>query len=501
MTSKLTVFPDTNLFLQCKPLEELDWNLIGHADDVDVLITRPVQSELDALKANGNTRQASRSRTASSLLAQLLHAPEDGLVLRRQPTVRLKIALGLRPDPSVTEQLNYDHKDDQLVGIALGFQKSNPQESVSLVTYDNGPMFSARSVGLPFKQLPEEWLLPPELNDAAKREAALRKELERLQNSEPKFEIRLENATERAYELTYKIFEPLSAGEEEKLLGMVFERNPEATDFGPKEPSETVIVQNVLAKAINGEIKEAFTPATTEQIETYKTRYVEWREKCRSFLRDVHDQLNKRLPLPTIMPLIKNIGSRPADDALVELCAEGNFKIARINTDKNVDDLEKDETDTLLAFPRPPIAPQGVRKRIKSRSLFTDSVDASIRHQRFLETIPSFRSGPATKDPNAFYWQRGLRDEVPVTKLSLTCEQWRHAREAEDFTVGLRFQQELGIHCGRLTVSVHAANLSNPATKSWSVKISVLNTSPLEEVEKLILELSTPTSTIQLGRF
>lgn len=493
MASTLTVFPDTNLFLQCKPLEELDWSLIGHEGDVDVIITRPVQSELDVLKAKGNTRQASRSRAASSLLARFLDASADVLTLKEQPRIRLKIALNLRPDPTVVGQLDFDHKDDQLVGIALMYQKERPQESVCLVTYDNGPMFSARAVDLPFKRVPGEWLLPPELDEAAKREAALNGELERLRNSEPKFEIRLDGADEKNYEITYNIFGSLSAQEEKDLLEKVFARYPEATDFGPKEPSERVIAQSEWMRTMHGETKEVFTPASPENIEFYKTRYAEWREKCRSYLRDVHEQLNKRLALPTINPVIQNTGSRPAEDALVELVANGHFKIARIGTDQESRVSGKDDdAETLLAFPQPPRAPQGSLRQVKRRSLLSFGESAALQpiSRSLSEFLSPTLNVPRVKDPNKFYWNGRVRDEAPVSKLSLNCEQWRHAREEEDFSVRLSFQKEEACHRGRLTVSVHAANLSNPVTKSWVVKISVVKISPFEEIEKQIEELS-----------
>jgi PIN domain len=506
MTKTLTVFPDTNLFLQCKPLRELDWRLIGHQGDVNVIITRPVQAELDALKAKGNTRQASRSRTASALLAELLDAPEDGLVLRQDPTVRLRMALDLRHDPAATDRLNYDSKDDQLVGIALAFHKANTEEPVALVTYDNGPLFSARSVQLPFKKIPEEWLLPPELDDGAKREAALKKELERLQNSEPKFEIRLEGATEKGYEFNYELFQPLSPEESETLLAEVFERYPEATEFGPKEPYEKTVNRHGPAIALHlyGEEKEVFTPATAEQIENYKKRYAEWKDACRGYLQDIHKDLNKRLTWPSLIPLIANNGSRPADDALIEIEAKGSFAIAR-PSDKCDEDQSDNEASGQSTFPRPPIAPKGHLQRVRPPSPF--SLSAGLAAGQILSpsrdhldrVLSSLHSTPTPKDPNAFYWQAGLKREFPVSKISLKCEQWRHARKEEAFTVGLRFRQELGIHAGSLIVSVHAANLSSPAKKTWPVKIVVEATSPLAEVKRQVEELSKPDTRFRLN--
>lgn len=43
MVSTLYLFPDTNLFIQCRPLEELDWTQWSAFDQVHLIVSRPVQ--------------------------------------------------------------------------------------------------------------------------------------------------------------------------------------------------------------------------------------------------------------------------------------------------------------------------------------------------------------------------------------------------------------------------------------------------------------------------
>lgn len=491
MTNILSVFPDTNLFLQCKPLSEVDWTLLGQQGDIELLVTRPVQTELDSLKSKGNSRQASKSRSAATLIAKLLDAPEQGLILKNNPTVRLRMVRAMRQDPTATDDLNYDSRDDQLVGIALAFKKAHSGAAVMLLTYDNGPMFSARAVGLPFKRIPDEWLLPPELDDAERREIALKAELERYKKSEPNFEVSLLNMNGQAFELTFTIYSALAENEINSLLTRVFVRYPEATDFGPSEPWEEVVENGPLAMAIYGEEKEVFTPASSEQIEHYKRRYAEWKEVCRRYLIDIHRTLNQRLDWPTLTTRITNIGSRPADDALVELEAKGALYVER---PRRRDDKGEDQLPTETPkFPLPPTVPSGSRKRIKRASLFpsygTSDVLASLSvGQRNYDTVAPLRNFQTSRDPNNFYWKDGTQ-ELPVRYLSLTCAQWRHAREPEDFTTGLRFPREAGSHSGSLTVSVHAANLTNPTRKTFPIRVTVAETSPHAEIVKLIDEL------------
>jgi hypothetical protein len=47
------LFPDTNVFVQCRPLEELDWSSWRELDEVHLVVSRPIESEIDAHKNRG----------------------------------------------------------------------------------------------------------------------------------------------------------------------------------------------------------------------------------------------------------------------------------------------------------------------------------------------------------------------------------------------------------------------------------------------------------------
>jgi hypothetical protein len=46
----LYLFPDTNFFMQCQPPEQLDWSNYAAYQEVQVLVSRPVQKDVDRLK-------------------------------------------------------------------------------------------------------------------------------------------------------------------------------------------------------------------------------------------------------------------------------------------------------------------------------------------------------------------------------------------------------------------------------------------------------------------
>ena len=54
----LYVFPDTNLFIQCRPLNELDWSLWPDSSEIHLVVTRPVQREIDGQKTVATTASA-----------------------------------------------------------------------------------------------------------------------------------------------------------------------------------------------------------------------------------------------------------------------------------------------------------------------------------------------------------------------------------------------------------------------------------------------------------
>jgi len=122
--------------LQCNPLENVDWSAFSGYARIDVVLCRPVQSEIDALKDGGNSRLVKRARLTSTI-RELVSAPKE--LRKGAPTVRLVLRHDLRRDETVAQDLDYTERDDQLVGIALGFKKANPDTAVRLLTNDTGP--------------------------------------------------------------------------------------------------------------------------------------------------------------------------------------------------------------------------------------------------------------------------------------------------------------------------------------------------------------------------
>jgi hypothetical protein len=188
---RLTLFVDSNLFIQCLPLAELDWGRFGGYDEIQLVVTRPVQAEIDKHKDKGGTRLGKRARSTATIFREILRdASRAKMVWAEAPKVELVIRQTLRADPAHAETLSYQFPDDVLVGTAALYAREHPEEEVRVLTHDTGPMASADAIGMQFCEIPVHWLLPPENTEADRKLNQALAEISRLQKAEPSFTIK-----------------------------------------------------------------------------------------------------------------------------------------------------------------------------------------------------------------------------------------------------------------------------------------------------------------------
>lgn len=238
MSKTIFLVPDTNFFVQCKEPREMDWIEYSTFDHVELLITRPVQAELDNQKGKGSGRLANRARKASSLIRELLLSDDDFLMVREHsPKITIRIRQDLLPDEALKSVLDYGERDDQLVGVTSSLKQEVGDCDVALLTHDTGPMASAKMVGVSFKVIPDSWLIPPEQDESEKRANALLAELNKYKNSEPKFELTYQSEGAKVSNVECKLdyYEQLTTEEVDNLIGTLKEAFPQEVDFGSRE--------------------------------------------------------------------------------------------------------------------------------------------------------------------------------------------------------------------------------------------------------------------------
>ena len=146
-TSTVSYFVDTNLFLQCHPLEQLDWTPWDGFEEVRLVVSTSVLREVDYRKNKGNDRVANRARATSAMFREML---TDGRKVVR--TGNPRVALSIEPQharsPALEQQLNYQERDDQLVGTLYEFARSHEGIDARLLTHDTISLFTAQGLGL-----------------------------------------------------------------------------------------------------------------------------------------------------------------------------------------------------------------------------------------------------------------------------------------------------------------------------------------------------------------
>ena len=137
-TSTLYYFVDTNLFIQCHPLQQLDWSPWHGFEEVRLIVSSPVLHEIDRLKTRGG-RVGKRARAASAMFREILGQTHK-LIHAQSPRVVLSVEPRHTPSPDLAGRLDYQERDHQLLGTVHAFAQSNPTSDVRLLTHDTIPL-------------------------------------------------------------------------------------------------------------------------------------------------------------------------------------------------------------------------------------------------------------------------------------------------------------------------------------------------------------------------
>ena len=460
----LFLFPDTNLFIQCYPLEQLDWSALPPFEEVHLIVCRPVQREIDNQKKRGNSRVSQRARRTYTVFRDIITGNEDFLLVREaNPRVKLLLEGLSLPSQELENMLDYSKVDDEIIGCLHRFRKENEHKDARLLTHDGGPMMTAKSLNLPFIAIGNSWILPPESNETERENARLKSEIAQLKKSEPSFQITCfdaEDSEVQGMEVECRVYEPLSDDDLDELIELLKSWNPIVKVFiDKKEPGEPT------TRKFNAIMHGTFAnPPSPRAIAKYQDReYPGWIKDCRLVLSKLHKSLQLESGLPRIRFAIENSGTRPGRDTLIEFRARGPFKLVPPSED-HPDWLDEEEGIS-LHLPSPPEAP-------RSRSFLSGMANLeSLDYTALARSLDS--PSVSGHDHNAFYYKPEF-PSAPSGLISLACDQWRHGNEPQEFFVELWADANSGKVTGQLECVVQAENLSSPATKAVLVRINVI---------------------------
>ena len=484
--SILYLFPDTNLFIQCGSLKELSWSQWSEFEEVRLVVCRPVQREIDYRKYQGG-RVGKRARKTHSLFSGILVGNEGfELVRQEEPRVKLTVEPEWIPAPGLKDRLDYSKADDEIVGCLYAFRQTCPEADARVLTNDGGVMATSRMVDVPFTPIPDGWLLPPESTSQEKKIKLLEEEVARLQEAEPKFRVKcLDDAGNepRSLKFEYVRHEPIADDAVRRLMEKLRTHFPPETDFGPREPA---------IREVKPYQREVYTPASEEEIAAYTDeKYPAWLHKCETILRNYHDSLQRAAKPPEFCFSVVNEGTRPGNASLITFRAKGNFKICPPQEEEQGDDTgEGSATSKCLQLPSPPAPPRGKWRR---RAPVLNALDW---HRRMVDPLgfhppltPVQDFTPRPPDPNKFYFKD--RPETPVTSFAISCAQWRHGGDDEEFFGEIFFEvdDDSEVVNGVLECRIEAENLSNPVRVTVPVQITIRRISAKDRAKRLVSEL------------
>ena len=454
----LYLFPDTNVFVQCRDLHELDWSEYGEHGEVRLIVCRAVQREIERHKGRGNDRLGRRSRKVHSMFREIIVSDKAYKIVREsEPVVKLMFKPSCQPDPALAEHLDYTQTDDQIVGCVHSYREKNPPLDIRLLTHDSGPMASAQMLSIPFVSVPNGWLRPPELNDTERENNRLREEIAQLKDAEPRFSISAAASDGEEIdqlEFEWPSFERLSADEVRSLVESLKRRFPIATEFGPRQRKEE---QPGEVGAILFNITRRFEPSSQQEIDEYaKSTYPEWLEGCEQTLRHLHAALEHNQKPVGFSFSATNKGSYPGKHVLVTITASGNFLVRPPRDSDDMDEETDSESSAQeLSLPSPPRPPEerwttGYERLFGAIGSLSDPLD--------LVSAPLIDTPMLRRDPNEFYYKPS-RSRLPSQSFSLECEQWRHGMAAETFAGEVWVKPGTSVVRGALELEIHAENL------------------------------------------
>ena len=491
----LHLFPDTNIFIECRPLDQLDWSCWSEFDEVHLIVCRTVQREIDRQKNHHERKRVrNRARAAFPVFAKLANGGGDEhLTIRAsKPTVKLFLQLPGRPSPKLENVLDYDHPDDEIIGHLYTYAEQHSDADVRLLTLDAGPTMSAKSLGLSVETGDDDWRLPPEHSDTERENARLKDEITKLRKTEPKFDIACVDEPGNEVEFLrqgWSVYGPLTDDEIVDLTQKLKRRHPIATDFGFRTPGRRPATYSLDELR---EIGRASTLANEEKIRRYNREYEEWIAKCRAILSEIHTPLQDGVHPVMCYFEIENTGTRPGKSARVEFRATGGISVRPPPWQP---EWEEDESEQVrqnqLRFPAPPKKPR-VQRTIGSllEPHLTQGLGQMVRGIGAPDLMdnyvhPPLVSGRTERDSDAFYYTPD-RPSEPVQSFALECELWRHGIGSASFEVEIHASSESGSVSGQIECIVHCENLTEPVQFRVPVTIEVTAESTKSEANRII---------------
>lgn len=420
----VTVFVDTNCFIQLRDLKDLPWKeLLPAATTIVIVVASVVMDELDAKKHDRNQRVRNRARLALNLINEASRA--DGMELALKTSAKLGVMLRLsevgRLDWASLPQLDPTRPDDILVAEVM---QSECVGGKVLLSHDTGPRIRARRCGLEALEVPDGWLLPDDPDEDTREIARLKRENETLRNCFPRIEAVWQIGGEAVEQVTIERLRLRSLTEPE-----IRELTTAYLDANPREKG---VFYPSSGFSIGLE-----TGLTQGDFERYSAEYNKFAETIPHFFEKLHTLVEQASPMTPIEFRLLNSGSATAEGLTVDFQTADDWLVFG------------DEEDAVRYYgmrasaPKPPLSPR-LKKAGEVSEMARGLFSRDLR--------------PRPRDPTGFYWEH--RPAAIDHRGSLRCEEFR-AKDVHEQTVWIYPWSE-DRQTAKLALEVHASNLSEP---------------------------------------
>jgi len=486
------LFLDTNVFLQCKDLSELEWSDIAGGEELLLLVTEAVLSEIDNLKRAGSSRRARRARRANSSFRNLISPPGGEMILRESsPRVAMSIVHTDAGRGELPNVLDLSRPDHEIIAQAIMYRDSHPETVVALLTDDTNAMCMASMCGLDYRVIPDGWQLEPEPDPRDKEVAVLKERVRLLERTLPEIQLKVCNRDHNpidVIEITVEDYRELGPPEMAELMAEARERYPIVVDFGNEASEKGAVVRKLpheagFTRAIFGQV---FEPPSESDIKEYQEKaYPEWLSRVQEFFRRLPSVLEHPSRTTGLSISLSNLGTAPAEHLVVEFSLTGAFQFMPPSmAAKGQKEKEPHR------IPSPPSVPRGCwltdRDRILSPFAGLWGARPTPAALSALSGFPLVPPLPPRRDRHAFYW-KSPRLEIPCDTWSFECDEFRHRVMPETFDAVIIVPDDKNVTHGALKCSVSARNLPEPVLLTLPIRLKHVENETMAEARRCLL--------------
>ena len=325
---RIVLFLDTNVYVHCRPLEEIEWDRWRRAqgsdvEGIDLVVPRTVIEELDKLKDRRESRRvADRARKA---LGQIETWHEQAL-RGGEPEVRRGVrvlfpSLGRTVDPASLD-LDPQRADNRLIASMVAWTRTTDGANVLLISGDTTPRTTARALGFRATDVEEAWRLPSELTDEERELRELRTELASLRQRLPRLRLAFQEGPgvvdpqRLVLVVPSKFREPTAEWTRAMDVAAALVPDPAAQNTASESSTEPPVALDTLRARLDAQIarQRRGDPPTPEEFARYERERAAFLASYRADLaRAWEGWCDQHRTFPLIFVLI-NEGTAPAED-------------------------------------------------------------------------------------------------------------------------------------------------------------------------------------------